>query len=377
MFLPYVGGVDAYRAACDEVVEREYLGFKRWSVGEGAGEVRCNDGIIRSLQPDVAMVLDFIAGLELPPLESMSPAEARAFSETSNEQRPPGPDVGEISDGTLPGPGGELRYRLYRPFGAGPHPVTVYFHGGGWVLGSHDSDDPLCRDLCVRSESIIVSVDYRHGPEDRFPAAPDDAYAALQWVADNVESLGGIAGKLAVAGWSAGANLAAVVCQTARDNGGPEIAGQVLITPVTDSDFSRPSYSENAEGYVLTKALMEWFWDHYCDEADRGDPRVAPLRAASLADLPPALVVTCQFDPLRDEGDAYAAALAAAGVDTQHLPAAGHIHTSLSAVDVVISGAPVRAEIANAIRGMLGITAGIDGQSGGSDRSTAAATSSS
>ncbi len=374
VFLPYVGGVDAYRKACDEVVERDYLGFSRWSAGaHGSGATVCNDGVIRRLQPDVAMVLDIISGLNLPPLESMTPAQARAFSETSNEQRPPGPEVGEIVDGELPGAAGPLRYRVYKPEGEGPRPLVLYFHGGGWVLGSHDSDDPLCRDLCVRSDSIIVSVDYRHGPEDRFPAAADDGYAALQWVADNIESLGGIPGQLAVAGWSAGGNVAAVACQTARDSGGPDIAFQLLITPVTDSDFSRPSYTENAEGYVLTGPLMEWFWNHYCDEADRQDPRVAPIRADSLADLPPALVVTCEFDPLRDEGTAYAEALAAAGVPTRHMPCRGHIHTSLSAVDMVISGAPVRAEIAAEIQRMFGG----DDQAGGSVRSTPAATSSS
>jgi acetyl esterase/lipase len=159
---------------------------------------------------------------------------------------------------------------------------------------------------------------------------------------------------VAVAGWSAGANLATVVCHLARDAGGPQISAQLLVTPVTDSDFTRPSYVENAEGYFLTKGLMEWFWDHYTDPADRTDPKVAPLRAASLEGLPPAVVVTCEFDPLRDEGAAYAEALAAAGVEVRHLAARGHIHTSLTMVDVVISGAPVRAEIAAELRRLLG-----------------------
>lgn len=386
VFLPYVGGVDAYRAACDEVIERDYLGFTRWTAGadgNGVGETRCNDGVIRRVQPDVAMVLDIVDGLNLPPLESMSPADARAFSDTSNEQRPPGPEVGEIVDGELPGAAGPLRYRVYRPDSDGPHPVTVYFHGGGWVLGAHDSDDPLCRDLCVRSDSIIVSVDYRHGPEDRFPAAADDGYAALIWVSQNLEMLGGVPGKMGVAGWSAGGNVAAVACQTARDAGGPELAFQLLITPVTDSDFSRPSYTENGEGFILTKSLMEWFWDHYCGDADRTDPRVAPLQADSLADLPQALVVTCEFDPLRDEGTAYAEALAEAGVPTRHMPCRGHVHTSLSAVDMVISGAPIRAEIAAEMRRMFGLAdhpdngQSADSHSGGSERSTPAASNAS
>ena len=151
-----------------------------------------------------------------------------------------------------------------------------------------------------------MSVNYRHGPEDRFPAAADDAFAALQWVGAHATELGGIPGQLVVAGWSAGGNVAAVAAQRARDEGGPDLVGQFLLTPVTDSDFTRPSYVENADGYVLTKALMDWFWDHYCDPADRTDPRVAPLRAADLSGLPPAYIVTCEFDPLRDEGNAYA-----------------------------------------------------------------------
>jgi acetyl esterase/lipase len=246
-----------------------------------------------------------------------------------------------------------LTYRLYRPTTAGPHPVVAYFHGGGWVLGGLASDDPFCRDLCVRSDAVVVSVDYRHAPEARFPAAIDDALAAVRWIGDHAEVLGGVPGKLAVAGWSAGANLAAVVCQLVRDTGGPRIAGQLLVNPATDGEMSRTSYVDNAEGYVLTAALMRWFWDHYADPQDRTNPKASPLRAPTLSDLPPALVVTCEFDPLRDEGTAYAEAMAAAGVPVRHLPCRGHIHTSLIAVDTLPSGAPIRAEMAAAIRGFF------------------------
>ncbi|MBJ7451131.1 MAG: NAD(P)-binding domain-containing protein, partial [Blastococcus sp.] len=154
VFYPYIGGVDNYRAVCDEVRAKDYLGF-RLSGPEGE---QCHDGVIRRLQPDVAMVLDAMAQMELPPLESMSPPEARAFMEMSNGMRPPGPDVGEVVDGVLPGPAGELEYRLFRPESPGPHPVVLYFHGGGWVLGDQVSDEPLCRDLCVRTEAVVVSV---------------------------------------------------------------------------------------------------------------------------------------------------------------------------------------------------------------------------
>jgi acetyl esterase/lipase len=225
------------------------------------------------------------------------------------------------------------------------------------VLGAADSDDPFCRDLCVRADAIIVSVGYRHAPEERFPAAALDAFAAVKWIAAHAVSLGGVPGRLAVCGWSAGGNLAAVACQLARDAGGPQIAGQVLVNPVTDWDLTRGSGIENAEGYLLTGALMQWFWDHYADLPDRKDPRASPLRAKDLSRLPPALIVTCEFDPLRDQGAAYADALAAAGVASRHLPCRGHIHTSLMAVDVIISGAAARAEIATALRGLLGAAA--------------------
>jgi len=165
----------------------------------------------------------------------------------------------------------------------------------------------------------------------------------------NAIELGGIPGQLAVAGWSAGGNIATVACQLARDAGGPHICGQVLICPVVDSDMTRPSYEENGDGYILTTALMRWFWDHYADPADRGDPRAAPVRG-DLQGLPPARIVAADFDPLRDEGVAYARALEAAGVPVRFTRARGHTHTSVTMVDVVISGAPVRAEIGKALR---------------------------
>ena len=221
------------------------------------------------------------------------------------------------------------------------------------MLGSHESDDAFCRDLCVRSDAIVVSVDYRHAPEHRFPAAADDAYAGFVWVAGHAEELGGRPGPIVVAGWSAGGNLAAGVAQRARDEGGPAIAGQLLVTPTTDGSRDYPSMTENAEGYVLTKALMEWFWNHYADEPDRSNPVASPLLADSLAGLPPAAVFTSEFDPLRDEGAAYADALAAAGVDVESYPCRGHLHTTLHAVGVIISGAPIREQMANAVRSMV------------------------
>ena len=194
VFLPYVGGVDRYRRTCDEVVRRDYLGF----AFEGPGGARCSDGVVSRLQLDVAMLLDLVQELGLPPMETMSVADARALSIAMTANRPPGPPVSEVVDGVLPGAAGPLAYRRYRPAGPGPHPIVVYFHGGGWVLGGLDSDDPFCRDLCVRANAVVVSVDYRHAPEARFPAAVDDGFAAVRWIAANAETLGGVPGELAV-----------------------------------------------------------------------------------------------------------------------------------------------------------------------------------
>jgi cation diffusion facilitator CzcD-associated flavoprotein CzcO/acetyl esterase/lipase len=353
VFLPYIGGVDRYRKICDDVIARGHLGF---AFGGTTGS-RCNDGVIRRLQPDAEIFLEMLVELGVPRIETLSVSDARLLGAAMNAERPPGPEVGSVQDGELAGATGPLAYRLYRPTTSGPHGIVVYFHGGGWVLGDLESDDPFCRYLCDQADAIVVSVNYRHAPEARFPAAADDAFAALRWIADHARELGGDPGRLAVCGWSAGGNVAAVACQLARDAGGPAIAGQVLITPVTDCDFSRPSYVENGEGYLLTAPLMQWFWDHYADPAQRTDPKASPLRAPSLAGLPPALVVTCEFDPLRDEGAAYAAALTKAGVATRHLPCRGLIHSAIPAVDMILSAGGARAEIARALREFVGAPA--------------------
>lgn len=339
VFLPYPGGVGRYRTTCDEVVERGYLGFVR----RGPGVTIENDGVVRRVAPDVQIMLDTIAALGVPPLDSMTPSDARTFSDAAAAYRAPGPAVAAMIDGTLPGADGPLAFRSYTPEAAGPRPIVVWFHGGGWVIGGPTSDEPFCRALCAATGAVVVSVDYRHGPEHRFPSASDDALAATRWIADHAADFGGD-GRIVLAGWSAGGNLAAVVAQQLRGSG-VDVRGQLLVTPATDPAGDWTSMRENATGYVLTRSLMEWFLDHYVDPADRCDPRVAPLRTSDLTGLPPAIVVTCEFDPLRDEGDAYASALAAAGVPTNHLRCRGQIHTSLLAVDMLPGGAPVRAEI--------------------------------
>jgi cation diffusion facilitator CzcD-associated flavoprotein CzcO/acetyl esterase/lipase len=344
--LPYVGGVAAYRRVCNDVATQDYLGFRF----DGPGGARCQDGLIRRQQPDVVALLEMLADMELPPFESMSPKMARTASFAMNAGNPPGPAVGEVIDGKFPGADGLLDYRLYRPDSPGPHPITVYFHGGGWVLGDHTSDDAFCRDLCANTNSIIISANYRHAPEAPFPAAAEDGFAAVKWASGNIKTLGGIAGELAVCGWSAGGNIAAVVCQLARDANGPDIKGQVLITPVVDGGDSSPSMTDNAEGFVLTKALMDWFWDHYADPSERADPKASPLLAPDLSDLPPALIITGEFDPLRDQGKAYAEALVDAGTQARNITYPGQIHTSFTAVGVIPTANDARQEIAAALR---------------------------
>ncbi len=349
--MPYTGGVGPYRGICNEVVSRGMLGFRL--TGPSVPE-QCNDGEIVRLQPDVRLVLNTMADMKLPPIESLGTPGTRAFVAQLNANRPAGRPVGQVVDGTLLGADGPLPYRLYRPATPGPHPIVVYFHGGGWVLGDQQSDDPFCRDMCRRTGMPFVSVGYRHAPEHRFPTAIEDGYAATSWIAEHATELGGTPGPVLVAGWSAGGNIAAVTCQLARDRGGPPISGQLLVCPVTDCTFDRPSYNENAADYFLTRSLMYWFWDIYCSPADRTDPRASPLRG-KLAGLPPAFVVTCEFDPLRDEGIAYAEALAAAGVPVEQLKARGHFHASFTMVDVVITGVGGRARMAEVLRRFAGL----------------------
>ena len=349
--MPYTGGVGPYRSICNEVVSRGMLGFRL--TGPDVAE-QCNDGEVVRLQPDVRLVLNMLAEMNLPPIETMGAQGACDFLGEFNKARPAGRPVGEVGDGMLQGVDGPLPYKLYRPATPGPHRIVVYFHGGGWVLGDQESDDPFCRDMCRRTDMIFVSVGYRHAPEHRFPAAAEDGYAATRWIAEHASELGGRPGEVLVAGWSAGGNIAAVTCQLARDRGGPKIAGQLLVCPVTDCSFDRPSYVENATGYFLTRGLMFWFWDIYCSPADRTDPRASPLRG-KLEGLPPAYIVTCEFDPLRDEGIAYGDALAKAGVAVEQLKARGHFHSSFTMVDVVITGVNGRVKMAEALRGFAGL----------------------
>ena len=283
-------------------------------------------------------------------LGSMTAQEVRTLFEQGNP--PPGEDVASVEDLEVPGPDGPLPVRVYRPDGAAvPAPVVVFFHGGGWVLGSIATHDATCRGLANRTGAVYVSVDYRLAPEHPYPAAPEDCYAATCWVADHAADLGVDPGRLAVAGDSAGGNLAAVVCQMARDRSGPAIAFQLLIYPVTDLDLDRwPSMEENADGPLLTREGMDWFARHYVGTLPfTGDPYAAPIRAADLSGLPQAHVATAGHDPLRDEGAGYAEALAAAGVTVGYDNFATMIHGFVGFADVVPAAGEARDRIAAAL----------------------------
>ena len=216
----------------------------------------------------------------------------------------------------------------------------MYFHGGGWVLGDIDSHDGTCKQLLAElGDAAVVSVHYRLAPEAKYPAAADDCYAAAAWVAENGAEIGADGSRMAVAGDSAGGNLSAVVSQMARDKGGPAIAAQVLHVPVTDHNYSYPSYTENAEGMLLTRASMVWFWDHYLPNADAGQEAYAsPIKASDLSGLAPALIQTAEYDPLRDEGEAYGAAIEAAGGDVTVHRYDGVVHDPFMMFAVIPTG---------------------------------------
>jgi acetyl esterase len=240
----------------------------------------------------------------------------------------PGPEMEKVESRDIDGPQTKIPVRIYTPpGGADRKPGIVFFHGGGFVLCSLDTHDATCRQLANGTDSVVISVDYRLAPEAKFPAAPEDCYAATQWTALYARELGIDPGRIAVAGDSAGGNLAAVVSLMCRDRGGHLPIHQLLIYPVTDANLETESYRTNGEGYFLSKEMMRWFWHHYLEtDVDGENPLASPLRAMNLAGLPAATVVTAEYDPLRDEGRAYAQRLQAAGVPTQYTNYDGVFH---------------------------------------------------
>lgn len=271
------------------------------------------------LDPPVKQMLDLLASFNAPPMSQGDAETARRnFRLMAVDSRQPQHvvPVASVEDTKFDGPAGPIAVRIYRPEGDGPHPTVAFFHGGGFVIGDLDTHDNQCRWICRETGAVVASFDYRLAPEAPWPAAVEDCVAATRWAAENIDRLGGDPARLAVAGDSAGGNLAAVVAQQVRD-GGPALAAQLLIYPATDltddQGATYPSRLENAQGYLLTVDDMLWFSGHYVGGADPADPGISPLRG-DLRGLPPAVVATAEYDPLRDEGEAYAEALRAAGL---------------------------------------------------------------
>lgn len=281
------------------------------------------------LHPQIQHVLKVMAEMNLRPIEAMTPAEAREQMEATAQSRKADPLlVDRVEERMIPGPAGDIRLRFYWPNKAVLLPAIVYFHGGGHVIGSLDTHDLIARNLCAGAEALVVSVDYRMGPEHKFPAAVDDFFAGLEWVHTNAESIGADPERIGVHGDSAGANLAAVVALLARNKAGPKLRLQSLVYPVADYSLAGDSYEKYARGCgLLTKAAMVWFRDHYLQQpADADDWRASPIKAASFAGVAPAIVVTAECDVLHDEGQRYAEALRRAGVPVEYKEYPGMIH---------------------------------------------------
>jgi acetyl esterase len=304
-----------------------------------------------ALDPQAKAIIDATAALNLPPIERTSPEEARAGMRQRTAGLGPVEPVARVEDHAVPAEGGRIALRAYTPAGTGPFPVLVFFHGGGWVIGDLDTHDGICRALANHAGCLVASVDYRLAPEHRYPTAAEDAYAATRWVAANAARLGGDARRLAVGGDSAGGNLATVTALMARDRGGPALALQLLIYPVTHHAFDTASYRDCADGYLLTREAMRWFWSHYLARPEDGrQPYASPLLAPSLAGLPPALVLTAEYDPLRDEGEAYAARLREAGVSVTLTRYSGMVHGFIRWINLADRSRAALDEMAAALR---------------------------
>ncbi|HTQ77738.1 MAG TPA: alpha/beta hydrolase [Burkholderiales bacterium] len=311
------------------------------------------------LHPQVAALLERAKKSPLPPYYEVPPAVARRlYRDTRGALTPDPPAVESVQLLLPPGPGGPVPVRAYRPQGAGKDevlPALVYIHGGGWVIGDLDTHDVVCRTLANGARCAVFSVEYRKAPESPFPAAVDDCFAALRFVADNANPLRVDSKRIAVGGDSAGGNLATVMALMARDAGGPPVSFQLLIYPGADQRMQLPSIDRNGEGYLLTKRAMHYFRGHYLPrEEDWSDWRASPLLAKSLAGLPPALVLTAGYDPLLDEGRAYAERLQKEGVKTEYRNYADMVHGFIVMGRVLDTANAALADCARALRAAWG-----------------------
>jgi acetyl esterase len=301
------------------------------------------------LDPQVKVLLDMMKGM--PSFSELSPAAARKqTSEMRAMRNAVPPAVTNVEDRKIPGPAGSIPVRIYTPAGSGPFPVLVYYHGGGFVIGDLESHDGVCRQLTNGAGCVTVAVDYRLAPEAKFPAAVDDCYAATRWVSENVAQLNADPSRLAVGGDSAGGNLAAVISILARDRKTPKIVFQLLIYPATDITCSAPSHKTNTE-YILTPADIRWFMGHYLrNDDDVRNPLASPMFTTSFNGLPPALIITAEFDPLRDEAEDYGQKLREAGVPVQVSRYEGMVHGFISMNDMLDKGKDGIAEAASALK---------------------------
>jgi acetyl esterase len=286
------------------------------------------------LDPQVQALL----ALNLPAYHTQTPEQNRQILQAMSTMQVPIP-VARVEDRKVPGPDGTILVRLYTPQGHGPFPVLMFFHGGGWVIGDLETYDELCRTLTNEANCLVVSVDYRLAPEHKFPSGPEDCYAATQWVAANATRFNGDPSRLALGGDSAGGNIAAVVAQMARDRGNFPVIFQLLLYPMTNLLAETASLRENAEGYFLTAKDIEWFLKHYLtSEEDKKNPLASPMLASDLGGLPPALIITAEYDPLRDDGELYGKCLKEAGVPVTMTRYPGMIHGFVSLAAVLDQG---------------------------------------